>query len=66
MGDEILILTSNEEPVAAIVSLKSVDEESLSLSINPEWMEITEASRRDFQLGRTLSLDEMKKRVSAE
>ena len=65
LGDEILILTLNKEPIAAIVSLKNVDKESLSLSINPEFMEIIEKSRRDFKLGKKLSLDEIKKQVSA-
>ena len=63
LGDEILVLTSDREPVAAVVSLKNVDKESLSLSTNPEFMRIIEESRNEFRLGRTLSLDEMRKKV---
>lgn len=64
LGDEILVLTSNKEPVVAMVSLRNVDKESLSLSTNPEFMKIIEKSRREFELGRKLSLAEMKKEVS--
>ena len=41
---ELLILTSDGKPVAAIVSLLNVDLESLSLYTNPDFMEIIEAS----------------------
>ena len=64
LGDEILVLTSDKEPVVAMVSLKNVDKESLSLSTNSEFMKIIEKSRREFELGRKLSLAEMKKEVS--
>ena len=65
LGDEVLVLTFDKEPVAAMVSLKNVDMESLSLSTSPEFMKIIENSRREFNLGNTLSLDEMKREVSA-
>ena len=64
LGDEILVLTSDKEPIVAMVSLKNVDKESLSLSTNSEFMKIIEKSRREFELGRKLSLAEMKKEVS--
>lgn len=63
LDKEILVLTSNERPVAALVSLKDVDMESLSLSTNPEFMEIIEKSRKDFKLGKKLSLNEMKEEI---
>ncbi len=40
--DDFPVLTSNSKPVAAIVSLKNVDPESLALSTNAEFMEIIE------------------------
>ncbi len=61
---EILILTSNKKPIAAVVSLKGVDKESLSLSTNPEFMELIEKSRKDLKLGEKLSLDEMKEEIT--
>ncbi len=60
---EILVLTSHNRPVAAVVSLKDVDPESLSLSTNPEFMEIIEKSRNDFKFGNKLSLNEMKEEI---
>ncbi len=63
IDDEILVLTSNEKPVAAIVSLKDIDMESLSLSTNPDFMEIIKESRKDFKLGKKLSLSKMKEEL---
>jgi PHD/YefM family antitoxin component YafN of YafNO toxin-antitoxin module len=64
LDDEIIVLTSNERPVAAIVSLRNVDKEALSLSLNPEFIEIINKAREDFDTGRRLSFDEMKQAVS--
>lgn len=65
LNNEILVITSDNEPIAAVVSLKNVDMESLSLSTNPEFIEIIEKSRRDFKLGKKLSLDEIKREISS-
>ncbi len=64
VDDEILILKYNDKPVAAIVSLKNVDEESIALSTNPEFHEIIEKSREDFKLGKKISFDEMKEEIT--
>jgi len=63
LGEEIIVVTSNRKPIAALVSLKKVDRESLALSTNPEFMEIIQAARTEFQSGKKLSLEEMKKEV---
>ena len=60
---EILVLTSNKKPIAAVVSLKDVDKESLSLSTNPEFMELIEKSRKDFKQGEKISLTDMKEEI---
>jgi prevent-host-death family protein len=62
-GDEVIVLTSHSKPVAAIVSLRKVDKESLSLSTNPEFMEIIEKARAEFAAGKKLTLEEMKREV---
>jgi hypothetical protein len=49
--------------VAAIVSLKAVDQESLALSAHPEFLDLIARSRAQFAAGQTLTLDEMKKAV---
>lgn len=64
IGEEIIVLTSDSKPVAAIISLKGVDAESLSLSANRELMEIIKNAREEFHSGKTLSFDQMKQEVS--
>jgi len=62
-GDETVVLTEGNRAVAAIVPLKNVDRESLALSQHPEFLELIVRSQAEFALGRTISLDEMKRRV---
>ncbi len=63
IGEELLVFTSNKQPVAAMVPLKNVDMESLALSYHPDFMEIIEKARAEVKAGKTLSLDEMKNEV---
>jgi PHD/YefM family antitoxin component YafN of YafNO toxin-antitoxin module len=63
LDGEIIVLTSKKKPVAALVSLKDVDRESLALSTSPEFMAIIEAAREEFRSGKKLSLEEMKREV---
>ncbi len=62
-GDEVVVLTSHKQPVAAIISLRKVDKESLLLSMNPEFMEIIAQARAEFAAGKRLTLEEMKREV---
>ena len=66
LGDELLVLTERNRPVAAVVPLKGVDLESLALSSHPEFLELIAKSRAEIQRGQTLTLDEMKKAFSAD
>jgi hypothetical protein len=63
LGDEIVILTSEDKPVAAIVSLKDVDSESWALGINDVFLELIEKARAEIQMGKSLSLEEMRRAV---
>lgn len=45
LGDEIVILTADDKPVAAIVSLKDVDRESWALSTSAVFLELIEKAR---------------------
>jgi hypothetical protein len=45
LGNEPVILTRGGNPVAALVSLESVDWEMISLSINPEFIALIERVR---------------------
>ena len=66
LGDEVLVLTERNRPVAAVVPLKGVDLESLALSSHPEFLELIAKSRAEIQRGQTLTLDEMKEAFSAD
>jgi PHD/YefM family antitoxin component YafN of YafNO toxin-antitoxin module len=61
--DEVIILTRNHNPVAALVSLKNFDRESLALSTNPEFLAIIESARAECAARRTISLEAMKQAV---
>ncbi len=63
LRDETIFLTEGNRAVAAIVPLKNVDRESLALSQHPEFLELIARSRADFAAGRTISLDDMKRRM---
>ena len=61
--NETVVVTEGNRAVAAIVPLRNVDRESLALSQHPEFLELIARSRAEFAAGRTISLDEMKRRV---
>lgn len=63
LGDEIMILTSRDKPVAAIVSLKDVDQESWALSTSAVFLELIEKARAEIERGGSLSLEEMRRAV---
>jgi len=63
LDEDIIVLTFNKKPLAALVSLKNVDSESLSLSTNPEFMKIIKAAREEFRADKKLSLEEMKQEL---
>jgi len=63
LKEEILVIKDANLPVAAIVSLKAVDRESLALSAHPEFLDLIARSRAQFAAGQTLTLDEMKRAV---
>jgi hypothetical protein len=63
LGDEVVILISEDRPVAALVPLKNMDNESLSLSTNDVFLELIEQARAEVKSGKVLSLDEMRRSV---
>ncbi len=64
LQEELIVLLLHNTPIAAIVSLKDDDLESLALSANPYFYDIIATSRQEFAEGKTLSLDEMKHEVA--
>lgn len=66
IDDEMILITSDGKPLAAMIPLKhmeNVDAESLALSASRAFMEIIDGAREEFKAGKTLSLGEMKRAV---
>ena len=61
-GDPV-ILTEGSRAVAALIPLKNVDRESLTLSQHPEFLELIAHSRAELDAGRKITLADMKRRV---
>lgn len=64
LDDEIVILTAQNRPVAALVPLTDIDEESRVLSANEVFLDLVERAREEVRLGKTLSFKEVKSRLS--
>ena len=63
LKEDVLILNGATGPVAALVSLKGVDHETLALSTDPAFLDLIARSRAQFAAGQTLSHEEMKRAV---
>jgi len=61
-GQDTLIFTNKRRPVAALVSLRKVDRESLALSTNPQFLRIIETARSEVRAGRTISLEALERK----
>jgi hypothetical protein len=61
-----LVITSNKKPLAALVSLKGVDRESLALSLSPDFAEIIRQARSEAKRGKVFSLDQVKEELLEE
>ena len=66
LGSESIVVTSNKKPVAALVSLKDVDRESLSLSLDPAFMKIIRRARAEVRRGEVCSLEQVKRELLTE
>ena len=60
--EETLVFTEKRRPVAALVSLRRVDRESLALSTNPEFLKIIDTARREIRAGKTTSLEALERK----
>jgi antitoxin (DNA-binding transcriptional repressor) of toxin-antitoxin stability system len=63
LGEEPVILTVDDQPVAALVSLKNVDRESLVLSTSPAFLRLMQAAREELARGDSVSLEEIKREI---
>ena len=61
-GQKMLVFTKKRRPVAALVSLRKVDRESLALSTNPQFLRIIETARKEVRAGKTTSLEALERK----
>ena len=59
--EETIVFTERKKPVAALVSLRNVDRESLALSTNPNFLKIIETARKEIRAGKVISLEELER-----
>src|SRR5712692_11910293 len=65
LGSGSIVVTSNRRPVAALVSLKGVDRECLSVSLDPAFMRIIRRARAEVRRGKVYSLEQVKREMLA-
>jgi antitoxin (DNA-binding transcriptional repressor) of toxin-antitoxin stability system len=63
VGEGPLILTDQGRPVAALVSIDNADLETVSLSSNPQFIELIERSRACVQSEGGVPSEEMRRRL---
>ena len=59
---DTVVFTEKRRPVAALVSLRKLDWESLALSKNPEFWRIIETARKQVRAGQTITLEALEKK----
>ena len=63
LDKEPVVITSSGKPIAALVSLDNMDLETVSLSINPKFLELIERSRSRHREQGGISSDEMRRKL---
>jgi hypothetical protein len=61
LGDEPVVLMHRAKPVAALLPVSNSDLETVSLSLNPQFLAIIERSRNSLRHSRGYSSDELRK-----
>ena len=62
-GEEPVLLTANQQPIAVLLPLKQFDAETLALSLSPEFIALIEQARQEIKAGKKVSLEAMKQAV---
>ena len=62
---DTVVLTDKKRPVAALVSLRKVDRESVALSTNPEFWRIIETARKEIRAGKTITLEAIERKFES-
>jgi PHD/YefM family antitoxin component YafN of YafNO toxin-antitoxin module len=61
LDSESIVITSNQKPVAVLISLKGMDRESVALGLSPVFAKIIRHARAEAKSGKLFSLTEVKK-----
>ena len=64
VGTDTLIIVENGKPVAALMSLEGVDDETIAVSTNPKFRAIIERSRRRDHIEGRVSSEDVRKLFS--
>jgi prevent-host-death family protein len=62
LGKGPLVVTVRGKPVAALVPIEGVDWESLCVGTNPDFLDLIERSRREYEAEGGISTDEIRRR----
>jgi hypothetical protein len=62
--EDTLVFTDRKRPVAALVSLRNVDRESLGLSMNRHFLTIINKARREIRAGKSVSLEAIERKLA--
>jgi len=62
---DTVVFTDKKRPVAALVSLRKVDRESVALSTNPEFWRIIETARKEIRAGKTITLEAIERKFES-
>lgn len=65
-ADEAIVVVDDGKPIAVVVPVEGGNLEALSLSTNPEFIGLLEASRRRCPPGRGISLAEVERRLATD
>jgi PHD/YefM family antitoxin component YafN of YafNO toxin-antitoxin module len=63
LGSDSLVITSNHKPVAALISIKDADRESLALGLSAEFGKIIRQARAEAKKGKVSSLKQVKEEL---
>jgi antitoxin (DNA-binding transcriptional repressor) of toxin-antitoxin stability system len=63
LNGDIVVVTKDNQPLAALVPLRNIDRESWALSSHPEFRRLMAKARREIAKGKTLSLEELRMRA---
>ena len=66
IGNDTIIITEGNKPVAALVPIENTDMETLSLSTNPQFLSIIQRSRQRQQREGGLSSDDVRRLFESE